>query len=245
MNLLRSDGQNDKSEKSSISSLATEFQSSKKGKYEISSPIRVELDSGKCSQPKSQSNESSKETSIYEPIRIDNTKYKQRHSLVSKLRKELENFKSSIFQDYTENGLDSKDIEKVIAQTFFNDKLMLNNGFVELENILSFANKRPYFERRLIKIALLPEIPSMDDIKVFGRLLHTSEDTILDWCDQRSRNDPRYTRSDKHQTRMSLDHQMELMTYIYENSHFLPKKDGIKTIAVDKIRNLASKMFLR
>ena len=248
---LKSNGQNEKScepcdsEKSSVSSLATEFLASKKAKSEISSPIRVEL-SHESSQSTSQSKEkSSNETSVYQPIRMDNTAHKERHSLVSRLRKELKNFKNSIFQEYTENGLDSKEIEKEIANAFFNDKLMLNNGFLELENILSFANKRPYFERRLIKIAMLPEIPSMDDIKVFGRLLHTTEETILDWCDQRSRNDPRYSRSDKGQTRMSVDHQMELMNYIYQNSHYLPKKDGIKTIAVEKISNLASKMFLK
>ena len=201
----------------------------------------------KLSQSSASSNKTSgtsSKTSMFEPEPI-NQKKKERHNLLWKLRQELKKFQYNLFKEFCD-VLTEQDIEKEISKQFLKKETLLKSGFIEIENVLSFARKRTYPERRLLKMSMLPDIPTMDEVKIFCKHLHTNQETIFDWCDQRFNNDPRYYRSDKDQKHsMSVEDQIQLMTYIYENSQFLPKRDGIKSVEVSKVKNIAVRIFYR
>ena len=173
-----------------------------------------------------------------------NQSYVARHRLVMELRKDIQNFHSRMHEEYND-VLEENEIEKEFANQFCNKKALLKKGFINIQNILDFAQKRPIAERRLLKIATLPDAPSMEELTIYAKHFRTTNENILLWSEQRLQNDPKYFRSDKYQKRISIKKQTELMTFIYENCHFLPKKDGIKKEEVGKIKNLATRIFLR
>ena len=227
-----------------ITSLSSQSSSSKDAQSNHSLPDAAQPNVQQFSQPSNKtSGPSTKSTSVFEPNNM-NKPYRIRFNLLARLRQDLKKFREKIFEEYSE-VLDDCFIEKEISNQFLNKQILLKDGFVELKNILEFAQKRPYSERRLIKMATLPDTPSMDEVNIFSKLMQTSEETILNWCDQRFLNQPRFYRSDKDQKRMSVDSQIQLMTYIYENSQYMPKRDGIKRIEVAKVKNLATRIFLR
>ena len=173
-----------------------------------------------------------------------NQNYKLRHHAIWSLRQKLLKFKNEVYSEFGD-VLTRPEIHKEVYCYFLNPSALLELGYINIANVVTFARKRPYSERRLLKISCLSDSPSWSELLTFTKLLNTNIENILQWSDQRIQNDPHSFRADKNQKRLPVDFQMELMSYIFENSQFNPRRDAIMTKNIEKVNNLATRIFLR
>ena len=174
----------------------------------------------------------------------DNSR-KIKSNIMLQLRSAIEQFYEKIHRQYESNHISSEDIDDEILKICNRKEGLLRMGFVELDDILRFCKKRSLTERRLIKIACLPEYPTDEEIRLFSHNFATTKTNIHNMLEKRISNDAWTYRSDKGQLRLSTDIQISMMKFIYENAVFAPRKSGVKKIKASEISNLASRIFLR
>lgn len=141
--------------------------------------------------------------------------------------------------------INDSELKTEVLKHFSSDSLLLRLGYINSTHIKTFIGKRPYEERRLVKISTLPDCPSSDDVHEYAKMYRTNASTIETLLSKRIENDPFFTRSDKHQKRISIETQISLMKFIEENSQFSPGDCGIKRKRVSDVKNLAMRLFYR
>ena len=153
------------------------------------------------------------------------------------MRSAIEQFYEKIHRQYESNHISSEEIDDEILKICSRKEGLLRMGFIELGDILRFCKKRSLTERRLMKIACLPEYPSEEEIRLFSHHFGTPKTNIHNMLEKRISNDAWTYRADKGQLRLSIDIQISIMKYIYENAVFAPRKSGVKK-KKGSVRNL-------
>ena len=187
----------------------------------------------------------SKTTTASSGFKIEDNARKIKNSIMSRLRADIEQFYMKIHSQYESSHISSNEIDDELMKICCKEESLLKMGFVKLNNIIRYGKKRSLTERRLIKISCLPDCPSDEEIRIFSNHFNSKPEIVQNMLEKRISNDGWTFRSDKGQVRLSLDTQIEIMKFIYQNAVFSPRKCGILKKKVSQITNLSSRIFLR